>query len=125
MRHLVIVSAAGSAADGEGELSPPVLLKGPRSIPVPPSLKRHGGRFVISLKCAIAMDGSSEVSVLDGTGSFDLDQTLQSSFSHLPWYPAESRGVPVALNVRLTIEAHWETGADKIEWRGLRPITIH
>lgn len=113
--------SSGSASEGEGELSPPVLLKGPQRIPVPLSLKRHGGRFVISLKCAIGVDGSSQVSVLDGTGSIDLDEALQASFSNLPWYPGENRGVPVAVNVRLIIEAHWETGADEIEWRGLRP----
>ena len=97
------------------------MLKGPERIPLPEVLKQRGGRGVVSLKCAVAIDGSSQVSVMDSSGMVALDENLQKSFSNLPWYPGEENGKPVAVVVRLIIEASWNTGDEVIQWKGRIP----
>jgi hypothetical protein len=104
-----------------GDLSPPVLLKGPQKIPLPAVLRQHGGRFLITLRCDIDVDGSSQVSVMDSTGMLELDEALRQSFSNLPWYPGENSRGTVKIAVRLIIEANWQTSEDVIHWKGRIP----
>lgn len=109
---------------GEGfdaVLDPPVLLKGPRYIPIPPFLRNRQGHFRVTLRCQVAPDGSTRVAVMDGTGAPDLDESVRASFSELPWYRAELAGQPVAVTVRLVIEGHWESGQENIDWGGRIP----
>ena len=109
---------------GEGGvdfLDPPVLIKGPERIPIPPFLRNRDGHFLLTLRCHVEPDGSTRVWVMEGTGAPDLDDSVRASFSGLPWYRAERAGKPVAVDVRLVIEGRWEAGQDSIDWGGRIP----
>jgi hypothetical protein len=98
-----------------------VLLKGPQFIPIPPFLQNRDGHFRLTLRCLVAADGVAQVQVMEGTGAPDLDESVRSSFSGLPWYRAESAGRPVAVTVRLVIEGTWQTGQQSVDWGGRIP----
>ena len=106
---------------GTVPLDPPVLLKGPERIPVPPFLQNRDGHFLLTLRCRVDPEGGAQVEVMEGTGAPDLDESVRSSFSGLPWYRAEMAGRPVAVSVRLVIEGRWQAGEDSIDWGGRTP----
>ncbi|MFN8606791.1 MAG: hypothetical protein U0931_04625 [Vulcanimicrobiota bacterium] len=106
---------------GDSFLDPPVMIKGPLKIPIPPFLRNREGHFLMTLRCRVEKDGSTLVQVMEGTGAPDLDESVRQSFSGLPWYRAEQAGQPMAVTVRLTIEGSWESGQDSIDWGGRIP----
>ena len=116
-------AATPSPSDGSGEtpMDPPVMLKGPQLISIPTFLRNRDGHFLLTLRCRIEKDGSSQVQVMEGTGAPGLDEAVRESFSGLPWYRAEVAGQPVAVTVRLVIEGSWEAGQDSINWGGRIP----
>lgn len=114
-------SAPAGEESGDIALEPPVMLKGPQLIPVPPFLRNRQGNFLMTLRCRVEKDGFTQVLVMEGTGAPDLDESVRQSFSGLPWYRAELAGQPVAVTVRLVIEGSWEIGQDHIEWGGRIP----
>lgn len=119
-------SRAGSAPVGTtggpaGNFTSPVMLQAPKTIPLPESLKHRGGTCSIQLRCIVEADGSSEVSLLDSTGSADLDAVMLEAFSKCKWYPGEQDDVPVRVPLRLIIDASWKFGDDSIAWRGRTP----
>lgn len=120
---------AGQGSPGTGGqplvwLEAPVLLKGPREIPVPDFLQKRPGHFKLALRCAIGADASSQVSVMDSSGVVALDESVRESFTGLRWYPGERNGVPVALTVRLIIEGSWAAGDRAVDW-GFRVPPAH
>lgn len=116
-------ASAPASSDGLGEipLDPPVMIKGPMRIPIPAFLRNRDGHFLMSLRCRVEKDGSTRVEVMDSSGAPPLDEAVRESFSGLPWYRAEVAGQPIAVTVRLTVEAAWETGQDSIDWGGRIP----
>ena len=116
-------SRAAAAGEGLGEiaLDPPVMIKGPMKIPVPAFLRNRDGQFLLSLRVRVETDGSTQVTVMEGSGAPDLDESVRQSFSGLTWYRAELAGKPVAVTVRLVIEGDWQYGQDAVEWGGRIP----
>ena len=112
---------ASSEGPGEIPLDPPVMIKGPMRIPVPAFLRNRDGHFLMSLRCRVEKDGSTRVEVMDSSGAPTLDDAVRESFSGLPWYRAEVAGQPIAVTVRLTVEASWEAGQESIDWGGRIP----
>ena len=116
-------SQAPAAGEGLGEiaLDPPVMIKGPMKIPVPAFLRNRDGQFLLTLRVRVETDGSTQVSVMEGTGAPDLDESVRQSFSGLTWYRAELAGKPVAVTVRLVIDGEWQYGQDAVDWGGRIP----
>ncbi len=98
-----------------------MLIRGPQQIPIPEFLRNREGHFLLTLRCEIGPDGSSRISLMEGTGAPDLDESVRQSFSGLPWYRGEIDGRPVALSVRLVIEGSWKLGEDAVPWGGRIP----
>lgn len=113
--------SAAVGEGGQGNLEPPVLLRGPQQIPVPPFLRNRDGHFLLTLRCQIAVDGSSRVAIMEGTGAVELDESVCRSFSGLPWYRGELDGQPIGLTVRLVIEGSWKAGEEAVPWGGRIP----
>lgn len=91
------------------------------SIPVPAFLRNRDGHFLLTLRCQVYPDGTARVAVMEGTGAPDLDESVRSSFSGLPWYRGEINGKPVTVTVRLVIEGQWKYGEEAIDWGGRIP----
>ena len=119
---------AEAEAGGEGGLlliTPPILIRGPERIEIPEWLQSRSGQVELALRCDIGADGSSRVTVLQGSGVVDLDEAVRSAFSGLPWYPAERAGRPVPLAVRLIVNSRWDAGDRFIPWgRRVPPVTL-